>query len=119
MSIIKVVKAAEETLGDIGEGTNILIKEGGICQDGVCDWTGLISWTATLLFFIAAATCFMFLIAGGIGVITSGGDKGKLESSKSRIIFAIVGMIVVGSSYAIWRLVLNVIGVDGSIETGL
>ncbi len=121
MMLIKNAQAEGTSLlgKNIGEGTNILIKDGSICPGGVCDWAALVSWVTTVLFFVAAVACFMFLIAGGIGFITSGGDKGKLESSRNKIMFSIIGMIVVAASYAIWRLVLTIIGVDGSINTGL
>ncbi len=121
MKLINNVQAQESSLlgKNIGEGTNVLIKDGSICPEGVCNWAALMSWVTTVLFFIAAVACFMFLIAGGIGFITSGGDKGKLESSRNKIMFSIIGMIVVAASYAVWRLVLTIIGVDESINTGL
>lgn len=55
----------------------------------------------TIMLIIAVILALIFLILGGIGWITSGGDKQKVASARSRITFAIVGLIVALLSFFI------------------
>ena len=59
---------------------------------------------------IAAVLVFFYLIWGGIEWITSGGDKGKTESARNKITSAVIGLIVIASSYAVLTLALNFLG---------
>lgn len=68
-----------------------------------------------LLQIVMAATVLLalaFLIWGGFKWITSGGDKGKTDNARSGLISAVVGVIIVASSYAILLLVLNFLGYE-------
>ena len=74
-------------------------------------WSKIVSTIAGSLFSLAAVACLIFIIWGGIMIITSGGDKGKLEAGRNRAMFAVIGLVVVGSSYAIWYMVLSAMGI--------
>ena len=108
MSIVKTVVAAQ-----IGEN---LVTKAPFVKDGEdggkIDWGVLISNCMSVLFFVAAVACLIFLVWGGIGIIIAGGDKGKLDEARRRMIYAAIGMIVVASSYAIWHLVLGFVGMS-------
>ena len=54
---------------------------------------------------IAGVACVVFLIFGGIRWITSGGDKGQLESARGMETSAIIGLIIIFSVWAILRLI--------------
>ncbi|MBI2442552.1 MAG: hypothetical protein HYV40_01430 [Candidatus Levybacteria bacterium] len=58
------------------------------------------------LFVIAVIVALGFLVYGGIRWITSGGDKGGVETARNTIISAIVGLILVFLAYVILNLVL-------------
>jgi len=60
----------------------------------------------TFLFIIAIVLALIYLIYGGIKYITSGGDKTKVDSARSHIIAAIVGLILAFLAYFI----INIIG---------
>lgn len=51
-----------------------------------------------------------YLIWGAFQWITSGGDKGKTEKARNALVAAVIGLIIVASSYAILLLVLNFLG---------
>lgn len=52
--------------------------------------------TGIELFFIAAVViALIVMIFSGIQWITSGGDKQKLASARNRLVFAIIGLVVV------------------------
>lgn len=61
------------------------------------------SFSAVIL--VAGLATFMYLIYGGLQWIMSGGDKGKLEESKSKITNGIIGLAIVASAWAIYLLV--------------
>lgn len=61
---------------------------------------------------IAALVLLLYLIWGGIEWITSGGDKGKVEKARNRITQAVIGVIVLSASTAIFMLVQNFLGID-------
>lgn len=71
---------------------------------------GLMNGIISFVMVIAAVLVFFYLIWGGIEWITSGGDKGKTESARSKITSAVIGLIVIASSYAVLTLALNFLG---------
>lgn len=71
-----------------------------------------ISFGLTTLLIIVTLAALIFLIWGGIAWITSQGDKGKIESARKRIVFAIIGLIVAFASFFIIRAVGTFFGVS-------
>ena len=68
---------------------------------------GAISALVGLILVSAGLLSFGMLLIGSVQVITSGGDKGSLESARNRILHAIVGLILVASSWALITLILG------------
>jgi len=79
---------------------------------GVGSVENIISSAVTILITIAVILTIFFLIWGGIQWITSGGDKAKLESARKRLIFALIGLTVVLSSFMIINIFGGVFGID-------
>ena len=73
---------------------------------------------AIIAFFLFAAALWAFiqLIMGGIGWISSGGDKGKLEEARHRIQNAVIGILVVFAVWAIYSVVLGFLGINAGGE---
>ena len=69
-------------------------------------FTGLVSFLLLTAFILA----FFYLILGGISWLTSGGDKGNVENARNKIIAAIVGLVIVASTWAIFNLVGGALG---------
>lgn len=59
---------------------------------------------------IAAAIAVLFIIIGGLYYITSGGDEKRIETAKSTITYAILGIFVVSIAYAAVVLANKLIG---------
>lgn len=77
--------------------------------------TGLGNLTAQILSIamtIAALLVFLYLIWGAIGWITAGGDKGKIESARNRITTAVIGIIVLASVVAIFKVLQLALGIE-------
>lgn len=63
----------------------------------------------------AALLALLFLLWGGIQWILSGGDKAQLESARNRITGALIGLVVVAAVWAIFLIIIHVLGLP--IET--
>lgn len=55
-----------------------------------------------------------FLVWGGIEWTMSGGDKGKVESARNKLVNAVIGVAIVAAAFAIWKAVLYFFGIDVS-----
>ena len=72
----------------------------------------LISNLVGALFIAGFLLAFMELLLGGISWITAGGDKQKLELARDKITNAIIGIIIVGATYALTSLVARFFGLN-------
>lgn len=66
---------------------------------------GVLTVVAGIMFII------QFLVAG-IGWLTSGGDKAKLEKAQQGLINAVIGLIIVVAAYAFISLLSSILGFD-------
>lgn len=55
---------------------------------------------------IAAVTALAFLVYGGFRYITSRGDEGDIEAAKNTIVYAVVGLVVLGVAAALVNFVI-------------
>jgi hypothetical protein len=74
----------------------------------VGNWTELIPNVITIVFVVAAALTFAYLIMGAIKWITSGGEKAKVEEARNRITAAVIGLLILAAVWAIFQLVFSV-----------
>ena len=72
----------------------------------------LINGVLSFVMVVAALLVFLYLIWGGIEWITSGGDKTKTESARSKITAAVIGLVVLAASYAILLIALQFLGFE-------
>ena len=68
----------------------------------------LVNNIVNLVFVVAAALSFCFLVYGAISWIAAGGDSSKLESARKMIVGAIIGLLILASVWAIFTLVMNI-----------
>jgi len=64
----------------------------------------------SLVMVISVFLVFFYLVAGAFEWITSGGDKGKIDQSRNKMFAAIIGLLIVASSYAIFMVLLQFLG---------
>lgn len=62
----------------------------------------------SLVFVIAAMITFAYLVYGAISWITSGGDKSKVEAARNRITSAVIGLLILAATWAIFLLVMQI-----------
>jgi len=64
-----------------------------------------VSNTFSAIILVAGIASFVYMIYGGLEWVMSGGEKDKLNEAKSKITQAIIGLAVVASAWAIFKLV--------------
>jgi hypothetical protein len=75
--------------------------------------SGVLGTVITFIFILAIIIALIYLIWGGIKWITSGGDKGNVETARGQIIAAVIGLIITFLAYFIINIVLTVfLGMD-------
>lgn len=111
MSLIKNNMENLLTLSVPGYGTvgaPDAIPTGGLSSTG----GDIIQNVITLLMVVAIIVAFFMLLWSGIEWITSQGDKSKVEKARHRIIFTIIGLIVVFLSFMIINVIGRAFGID-------
>ena len=79
-------------------------NEGGDPSERVNE---LIRQVINIFSVIVGIIAVIMIIYGGLKYITSGGDSGNIQTAKSTVIYALVGLIIVALAQIIVRFVLN------------
>lgn len=79
---------------------------------GLSDLQSIISWGTTVLLFGATVLAIFLLIFAGIQWITSGGNKEKVQTAQKKIIWTIIGLVVIFSSFMIISIIGSLVEVD-------
>lgn len=78
-------------------------------------------WLARIfgaLLAVSALLVLIYLAWGAISWITSGGDKSKVENARNRITQAIIGLIVLAATTAIYMMIQSFLGIEVLNITG-
>lgn len=92
-------------LGTSGKFDCDILKGGGSCADPTEVIKNTIEWAIGIAGLVAA----VFVVYGGIAYITSAGDPSKLQKAKQTIIYALIGLAIVGLAEIITAFVSNTI----------
>lgn len=65
-----------------------------------------------LIFVIGGLAFFFMLLWGAFEYITAGGEKEKVGSATKRMTNALIGMVILLSSYVIFKLVNTIFGIN-------
>jgi hypothetical protein len=104
-------------LGPFGNNASSLLGQNG-AEKALVQITGAISSIIGIM-TVCAAIWFLFqFLVGGIGWITSGGEKTKLAEARDRITHAFIGLIIVIAGWAILALVGQFFGYNIFINPG-
>jgi len=60
-----------------------------------------------LITVLGSLLCGVFMFSGAFNYLNAGGDAKKLESARSRIVYALIGLLVVLFAYTIVKLILD------------
>lgn len=64
-----------------------------------------ISRVFSAIIIVAGIATFVYMIYGGIEWVMSGGEKDKINGARAKITQAIIGLAVVASAWAVFKLV--------------
>ena len=64
------------------------------------------------VYILAGLLLFIYLIIGGFGLLTSGGDPKAVESAKGKITNAVVGFIIIFVSYWLVQILEIIFGIE-------
>lgn len=78
---------------------------------GLSKVSQIIGAGVTILIIIAAIICLFTLVQAGIQWTTSQGDKSKVAAARSRITYAIIGLIVALASFLFINILGNFFGI--------
>jgi hypothetical protein len=93
-------------------GGKTIDAPGTLPSGGVDTLSTAISGGIQIMIIVAILLSLVFLVLGGIQWTSSGGDKGKISAARSKITFAIVGLIVALSAFGIASIFGNFFGVS-------
>jgi hypothetical protein len=84
---------------------------GGAVDQGGKVMGGIISGIVGLVLILGFILTLAYFLMGGMQWITSQGDKNALESARGKITNALIGLVIVASAYAVFKLVGNFFGI--------
>jgi hypothetical protein len=99
-------------MGQIAQIRNEFLRPAIRDLRGVDFFENLVPRLVTLGLIIGALVFIFMLIWGAISWITSGGDKSNVETARSRVMNAIIGIVVLFVIWAIASLLEEFFGVD-------
>jgi hypothetical protein len=67
------------------------------------------------LFVVAGLMLMFYLIMGGFGLMTSGGDPKKVQSAQGKITSAVVGFFIIFVAYWITQLLQSIFGLSTGV----
>lgn len=76
----------------------------------------LLSGVIGAILVLATLAAFFYLIIGGFQWITSGGDKGAIETAQKRIQAAILGLFIVFAAWAVMLVIGRFFGIGNVFE---
>lgn len=85
--------------------------------DALCNVTGshfgqFVGNAVVALMVLASLVALGFLIYGGVKWIMSEGDKTAVENARNTIVGAVIGLVVVFTSYLILSIILGIFGIS-------
>jgi len=113
--------AAVDPGGDVGGGKGVPPLTEGIYNPAINPWVGrgegtqiigkMISRVFGIMIIVGFIICFIYLFMGAFTWMTSGGDKQAVETARLRITYALIGLVILMSVWAIMLLLQHFFGI--------
>jgi len=110
MSILSLIAQAEINLGQAAIDQGLPGTAGVDTNDYGTALGVRFGMIISFLMVIASLLVLLYLIWGAMEWITAGGDSGKVEKARSKMFNAIIGIIVLAATTAIFMLVQQFLG---------
>lgn len=89
----------------------LLVPQQYIEQFSITSLGEFVGALLSLMFVIAGVLVFVQIVWGGLEWLVSGGDKGKTQGARDRIVAALTGLTIIALSYAMVRLIEYFFGI--------
>ena len=76
-------------------------------QNDIYGPNGLISAAINIISFIAGIAAVIVLMIGGFRFVVSGGDPNSVSGARSMILYALVGLVIIGAAQIIMRFIIG------------
>ncbi len=86
--------------------------QGQTVDQGLVNISRIVSALSAMLLIISLVYFFLVLVTGGLGWMTSEGDKAKLESARNKITHGMIGLVIVAAAWAIFAIAGDFVGID-------
>lgn len=108
------VATTSTSLGKIATSSSIISE--GVPRGFAASLPQYLTFILTTIMVIAILLVLFQFVSAGVEWITSGGEKGKTEGARNKIVAAIIGIIILSSTYALAQLLVYILGL-GSFDT--
>lgn len=108
------VATTSTSLGRIATSSSIISE--GVPRGFAASLPQYLTFILTTIMVIAILLVLFQFVSAGVEWITSGGEKGKTEGARNKIVAAIIGIIILSSTYALAQLLVYILGL-GSFDT--
>lgn len=98
-----------QTLASAGksDACSGLNQVGGSCGGGQSDIGGVLRGVVEIISYIAGIIAVLMIVISGIRFITSSGDSSKVAAAKTALVYALIGIAVLGLSQLLIHVVLS------------
>lgn len=110
--LIATIDDFEKVTKSTLDSLNPLKFEGSPVEAELSTPEGLIGRIVTFLFPLAGLILFGMIVAGGIEMMLGAAGKKSIENGKNRVTAAIIGFILLFSSYWLVQIVELILGID-------
>jgi len=76
-------------------------------QNDIYGPTGLISDAIDIISVIAGIAAIVVIMIGGFRFVVSGGDSNSVSGARSMILYALVGLVIIGAAQLIMRFIIG------------
>ncbi|HCR80950.1 MAG: hypothetical protein UY47_C0003G0009 [Parcubacteria group bacterium GW2011_GWB1_49_7] len=115
LNIFSLIAQQPTNIGTFDPPTSAFSERSGTDETGEAALENLESFISNLIGFMTVLASLFFVVYFVLGAfewITSGGDKGKLEKARNRMLYGVLGMVIIVASYSLLGLLSGIIGLD-------
>ena len=91
---------------------NEYTKDSAVDHTAISNVEKLISNVIGLVTALGALIFIIYFLMGAVSWITSGGDKGKVESARNKMITGVLGLVILVIAYSVIGFIGNIVGID-------
>lgn len=92
--------------------TNPILSPSAQGASGESFISGLISSAVTLIILAGGVIFVIVFLIGGVQWIASGGDQKAVEAARGKIIYSVIGLVLLMSTFAAIKLIESVLGIS-------